>query len=169
MNRRTFLTTTAVGLTLPLVGCLGTTTETETNTPTPSQTPEQLHNLYVVNHTTTTEIAIIGVLDSNGNEVVKGRYELPDERGIEFADIGEWERTYTVELTIDGTDLTPLTWETESCASVDEAPRGSRNGYVQVHQDDNDGRRVSLAVDNCDALVGPTYPTGPARYFRVDE
>lgn len=155
-----------------------TTTETETGTspldsetksPTPSQTPEQPHDLYIINYTITTEIATVRVLDERGNAVVEGQYELPSERGIEFENIGARETEYTVELTIDGTELTPLTWFTASCASVDEAPRGSRDGYVQLRRDGSDRLQLTLDVDGCDAIIGPEYPTGPAQGFRVEE
>jgi len=145
------------------------TSDSETKSPTPSQTPEQPHHLYLVNYTTTTEIATVRVLDENGNAVVKGQYELQSERGIEFEDIGAWEEEYTVKLTIDGTELTPLTWFTASCASVDEAPRGSRDGYVQLRRDSSDRLQATLAVDGCDAIIGPEYPTGLAQGFRVEE
>ncbi|MHC3381979.1 hypothetical protein [Haloarcula sp. H-GB5] len=190
MNRRQLLSVSA--LSMSLTGCMGvsfdedtehnpptsTATETEretstlnseTKSPAPSQTPEQPHDLYVVNYTTTTEIATVRVLGETGNAVVEGQYELPSERGIEFEDIGAWETEYTVELTIDGTELTPLTWFTASCASVDEAPQGSRDGYVQLHRDGSDRLQATLAVDNCDAIIGPEYPTGPAKGFRVEE
>lgn len=179
MDRRTFCATTAASITATLVGCVGTTTdadpETETGTrsepetPTQSESTAQPHDLYVMNHTTTTEVASVRVVDGDEAAVVDGRYELPSERGIEFQDIGGWERTYTVELTIDGTSLEPLTWKTSSCASVDEAPRGSRNGYVRVQADKTGGLRATVAVDGCDAIVGPKYPTGPAKGFRVEE
>jgi hypothetical protein len=153
-----------------------TETETETSTPdsdtkssTPAQTPEQPHALFIVNYTTSTEIATVRVLNENGNAVVEGQYELPSERGIEFKDIGAWETEYTVELTIDGTELTPLTWFTASCASVDEAPRGSRDGYVQLRRDSSDRLQATLAVDGCDAIIGPEYPTGLAQGFRIEE
>jgi len=166
MDRRRYLAATAAALTGSLVGCVGTPTETE---PTPSLTerPTTPHDLYVMNYTTTTEIATVRVVDGDGTAVVDGRYELPSERGIEFGDIGGWERTYTVALTIDGTALEPLTWKTPSCSSVDEAPRGSRNGYVRIRGDD--GLRATIAVDDCDAIVGPKYPTGPAQGFRAKE
>jgi hypothetical protein len=152
------------------------TTETETSTlefetesPTPSQTPEYPHDLYIINYTTTTEIATVRIRDGNGNTVVEDQYELPSERGIEFEDIGAWEMEYTVELTIAGTELTPLTWFTASCASVDEAPQGSRDGYVQLRRDSSDRLQATLTVDGCDAIFDPKYPTGPAQGYRAEE
>jgi hypothetical protein len=145
------------------------TPDSETKSPTPSQTPEQPHDLYIVNYTTTTEIATVRVLDENGNAVVEGQYELPSERGIEFEDIGARETEYRVKLTIDDTEMTALTWFTASCASVDEAPRGSRDGYVQLRRDGSDRLQATLAVDSCDAIIGPEYPTGPAKGFRIEE
>jgi len=190
MNRRQLLSISA--LSLSLSGCMevnfgddtennppiSTATETETETSTldpetesstPSQTPERPHDLYIVNYTTTTETATVRVRDENGNAVVEGQYELPSERGIEFEDIGARETEYTVELTIDGTELMALTWFTASCAAVDEAPRGSRDGYVQLRRDGTDRLQATLAVDGCDAIIGPEYPTGPAQGFRVEE
>lgn len=169
MNRRTFLA--AAGVT-PFVGCVGTTespgSETTTSEPESEPTTTKPHDLYIVNYTTTTEIATVHVRDEDGI-VVDGRYELPSERGIEFADIGAWEMTYTVELTIADTALGPLTWETESCEAIEEAPRGSRDGYVQVRGDETDGHEATVAVGQCDAIYGPEYPTGPAEGFRVEE
>lgn len=190
MNRRQFLSISA--LSLSLSGCMEvsfdddsendpppsnetetetwtSTLEPETDSPTPSQTPEQPHDLYVVNYTTTTEIATVRVLDENGDALVEGQYELPSERGIEFEDIGARETEYTIELTIDGSELIPLTWFTASCASVEEAPRGSRDGYVQLRRDGSDRLQATLAVDSCDAIIGPEYPIGPAQGFRVEE
>lgn len=190
MNRRHFLSISA--LSMSLAGCMeesfgngtednpptSSVTETETEASatdseigslTPSQTPEQPHHLYIVNYTTTTEIGSVRVLNENGNTIVKGQYELPSERGIEFEDIGTWETKYTVELTIDGTELTPLTWFTASCTSVDGAQRGSRDGYVQLRQDGSSGLQATLAVDGCDEIIGPEYPTGLAQGFRVEE
>ena len=186
MDRRQFLSISA--LSMFLSGCMDVSfdddtennppapneTETETSTlepesesPTPSQTPEQPHDLYIVNYTTTTEIAIVRVLNENGEALVEGQYELPSERGIEFEDIGARETEYTVELTIDGTELMPLTWFTASCASVGEG--GSRDGYVQLRRDGSDRLQATLAMDNCDEIFGPEYPTGPAQGFRVEE
>lgn len=179
MDRRTFCATTAAAVTGSLVGCVGTPTDadpepetptgTAPQTETPTQSPAQPHDLYVMNYTTTTETATVQVIDGGGTDIVDGRYELPSERGIEFEDVGAWQRSYTVELSVDGTDLSPLTWATESCASVDEAPRGSRNGYVQVRSDGADRLQATLAVDGCDEIIGPAYPTGPADGFRVEE
>lgn len=169
MNRRTVLASTAAALTGSLVGCVGTTTESETPTPTRTERPATPHSLYVMNYTTTTDIARVRVLDGDGTAVVDGRYELPSERGIEFGDIGGWERTYTVALAIDGIALEPVTWETPSCEAIEEAPRGSRDGHVRVREDDTDGLRGTIAVDDCDAIIGQKYPTGPAKGFRVEE
>ncbi|WP_424004438.1 hypothetical protein ACOZ4I_07175 [Haloarcula salina] len=181
MNRRRFLSFSA--LSLSLSGCTEistidsetdspappqTTINSETATPRPSQTPERVHDLSLVNYTPTTEIATVRVLDGNGNAVVAGRYELPAERGIEFEDVGARETEYTVELTINGTELIPLTWFTASCESVDQAPRGSRNGYVRLRRDASDRLQVTLAVDGCDELIAPEYPTGPAGAFRLE-
>ncbi|WP_262177553.1 hypothetical protein [Haloarcula laminariae] len=180
MNRRQFLSISA--LSLSLSGCMEVSfvddnennlptpsLDSETESPTPSQTPEQPHDLYIVNYTTTKEIATVHILDENLNAVVEGQYELPSERGIEFKDIGAWETEYKVELSIDGTELTPLMWFTASCASVDEAPRGSRDGYVQLRRDGSDRLQATIAVNGCDAIIGPEYPTGPAQGFRVEE
>lgn len=182
MNRRHFLSFSA--LSLSLSGCQEistidsetdssappqTTIDADTESPTLTQAPEHVHDLSLVNYTATTEIATVRVLDGNGNAVVEGRYELPDERGIEFEDVGAREKEYTIELTIDGTELTPLTWFTASCASVEQAPRGSRDGYVQLRRDGSNRLQVTLVVDGCDELIAPEYPTGPAQGYRLEE
>lgn len=171
MDRRTFCATTAGAITATLVGCVGTTTdaEPESETPTPSTPPARPHDLYVMNYTTTTETATVRVVDGDGTAIVDGRYELPNERGIEFVSVGAWEQTYTVELTIAGNALQPVTWETPSCAGNEKASQGSRDGYVRLQADETDGFRATVAVDDCDAILGPEYPTGPAKGFRVEE
>jgi hypothetical protein len=165
MNRRTLLATSAATVSLPLVGCVGTTSDPET----PSETAATPHDLYLVNYTATTEIATVHIVSGDGAAVVDGRYELPSERGLEFEGIGAWERTYTVELTIADTALDPMTWETASCETIEGAPRGSRDGYVYVPDDESDGSQATLFVDDCDAIIGPEYPTGPAQGSRVAE
>jgi len=169
MDRRTFCATTAAGITATLVGCVGTTTdaEPETQTPTDAEPTARPHDLYVVNDTTTTEVATVRVVNGGGTTVVDGRYELPSERGIRFEHVGVRKAAYTVELAIDSTALEPLTWETPSCASADRAPRGFRNGYVRVREAGSGGLRATVTVDGCDEIVGPKYPTGPAHGFRV--
>lgn len=186
MDRREFLATVGVALAAPLSGCLDETgTENDSAGPRtstgddssdrpwppsdPVETPDGAHHLFVANHTDTTEQAWLRVVRKDGVALVDGRYELPDERGIEFEAIAAWETTYTIDLAIDGEDVTSLEWHTEACGSASEASGdgGSRNATVRI-EDSDTGDRVSFVVDQCDALFAPEVPTGPAEAFRLD-
>lgn len=180
MDRRTVLATTGIALSAPLGGCLSTLTAGEDSTPDrpwtagdPSEHPDGTHHLVVENHTDTTRPAWLRVVREDGAALVDGRYELPDGRGIEFEDIAAWRTTYTIDLAIDGEDVASLEWSTDECGPDSEATgdSGSRNATVRVTEpSDEDGEhRVSLVVDECDALYGPGLPTGPAEGFRLDE
>lgn len=139
----------------------------------PIEDSDGVHHLYVENYTETTETAWIRVVRESGATLVDGRYELPDGRGIKFTNIASWETNYTIDLAIDGEDVTSLAWDTEACGSGSEVPgdNGSRNAAVRVKNtaDDTIDNRVSLVVDQCDALFAPGVPIGPAETFRVDE
>ena len=180
MERRQFISVSSMSFLLS--GCMGVTLSgsNESDSPavnatgsitpdsaTGTGTPKQPHDLYVMNYTTTAKTVTVSVLDENKNTIISGQYEIPGERGIEFEDIGAWQKTYEIKLLIDDTELSPLMWETASCASVEEAPQGSRNGYVRLHRADTDGFQATLTMDGCDQIVGPEYPTGPAQGFRV--
>ncbi|MFA9518377.1 hypothetical protein ACERIT_14375 [Halopenitus sp. H-Gu1] len=180
MDRRTYLATTGGAITVPLVGCLQAPTDDETEQPTrpwpasePIANPDGTHHLVVENHTETTETAWIRVVREDGATLVDGLYELPHGRGIEFEDLAAWERTYTIELAIEGDDVTSLEWQTPECGPDSEAPRtrGSRNATVRVEEasDGNDDYRISVVVDECDAMFGPGLPTGSAEEFRLDD
>ena len=182
MERRQFISVSSMSFLLS--GCMGVTLSgsnesdspavnaTGSTTPdsaTETETLEQPHNLYIMNYTTTTKTVTVSVLDENKNTILGGQYEVPYERGIEFEDVGAWQKTYEIKLLIDNTELSPLMWETASCASVEEAPQGSRNGYVRLRRADTDGFQATLTMDGCDQIVGPEYPTGPAQGFRVEK
>jgi hypothetical protein len=131
--------------------------------------PETPHHLFVENHTDETESAWIQVTRENDSVLVDGRYELPDGRAIEFADIAAWETTYTVEISLDREDPTTLEWRTTECGPDSEAPDGSRNAAVRYGADDiEDGHQFDLVVDMCDAIVAGRLPSGPAEQFRMD-
>lgn len=173
MDRRTFLASTGIALSVPVVGCLGGATgDGPPDRPwTPAdriEDPGGVHDLFVENHTDATEAAWIRVVRDDGAALVDGRYELPDGRGIEFDAVAGRERTYAVDLAIDGEDVASLEWATEACGQGSEAPGGSRNAIVRVGMA-ADEHPVSLVVDECDALHGPELPTGPAESFRLDE
>lgn len=179
MDRRTFLAATGAGLSVALAGCslgggedrAGTTDRSRTPGDA-TGTPGGAHDLYVENFTSRTETARIGVVRADGTALVDGRYELPDERGLEFEDLAAWETTYTIELAIDGADPVSLEWYTRPCGPDSEAPgeSGSRNAFVRLEAGAGDvEQRVSLVVDQCDALYGPEVPVGPAESFRLDE
>lgn len=180
MNRRTFLATIESILSIPLVGCLVGTTPDEGDSPErpwppsdPIEDPDGTHHLFVENHTATTETAWLKVVREDGTSLVDGRYELPDGRGIKFESIAAWGTTYTIHLAIDGEDVASLKWDTEECGPDSEASgdSGSRNAVVRVKvaSDNEDGERVSLVVDQCDALHAPGVPTGSAEAFRLDK
>lgn len=188
MDRRAFLAMTGIALAAPLSGCAssaGRGDDSSDSGPSsgsdssdrpwppsdPIETPDGAHHLSVANHTDTTESAWLRVVREDGVTLVDGRYELPDERGIEFEAIAAWETTHAIDLAIDGEGVTSLEWHTEACESDSEAPGdgGSRNAIVRVTEGDSDEERVSLVVDRCDALFGPEVPTGPAEAFRLDK
>lgn len=179
MDRREFLAATGVSLAVPLGGCTssGLTASGSPDRPwTPSDFTESsdgVHHLFVENYTDTTEAAWLRVVREDGSALVDGRYELPDGRGIRFEDIAAWKTTYTIDLAIDGEGAISLEWYTEECGDDSEAPggSGSRNAAVRVEAATagTDVHDISLAVDECDALVAPRLPTGPATAFRLDE
>lgn len=178
MDRRRFLATTGIALSAPLVGCLDAVTADAGQPPErpwtpgePIDDPDGTHHLYVENRTDSTEAAWLRVVREDGATLVDGRYELPDGRGIEFEDVATWETAYTIDLAIDGEDVTSFEWYTDECGRDSEAPGdgGSRNAAVRVGEASGDGgERVSLVVDQCDAIVAGTVPTGSAESFRID-
>lgn len=180
MDRRTFLVTTGGFLSALTAGCLGDIATDETRTPAPpwtpvgaTETPDGTHHLYVENHTSVTETAWIRLLRDDGPVLVDGRYELPDERGIKFDSIAAWEQTYTIEIAIDGEDVVSRSWRTTPCDSETETrgASGSRNAAVRVTDGEpaDETERITLVVDQCDALYAPGVPVGSAGYFRLDE
>lgn len=179
MNRRTLLSTTGIALATPLTGCLTSIRGDESPQPDRPwdetdqvENPDGVHHLYIVNHTDTTEPAWVKATSENDVTVVNGRYELPDERGIKFENVASWETTYTITVAIDGEEPTTLQWETPACGSDSEVQGegGSRNGYVRVNdpRDDDGPHQLLLVVDQCDAIHGPEFPTGPAKNFELD-
>jgi len=182
MDRRQFLAATGASLSVALAGCgfggSDDRTGSTDRSPTPGDptaTPDGggSHDLYVENLTGRTETARIRLVRADGTALVDGRYELPDERGLEFEGIAAWETTYTVELAIDGSEPVSLEWYTKPCGPDSEAPgeTGSRNAFVRLETGPTEdvAERVSLVVDQCDALYGPEVPVGPAEHFRLDE
>lgn len=167
-------------LSLSFSGCLRTTFAGENETSnrpwtasTTSGTRDGTHHLVVENHTDTTRPAWLRVSKHEGPILVDGRYELPDGRGIKFAEIAGWEMAYTIELAIDGEAMTSLEWTTPTCGPDSEAPgkSGSRNATVLIKDPVGEGEehQISLVLDECDALYGPGLPTGPASSYRLDE
>lgn len=113
------------------------------------------------------------VVREDGAYLVDGRYELPDERGIEFDDVAAWETTYTVDVAIDGEPTRSVEWHTESCNGTESPNSGSRDAGVRVlaAEDDPDrAHRLELHVNQCDALgMASQLPAGPASTFKLDE
>ncbi len=177
MDRRQFVGTAGTALCVALSGCTGgrfggndDRSERPRQSSGPVESPDGTHHLFVENLTDTTEPASVRVVRDDGATLVDGRYELPDGRGIRFDDVAAWERTYTVELAIDGEDPVSLQWETRECGSESESPQGgSRNASVRVRAGAGDEDRVSIVVDQCDAIFAPAVPVGPADNFRLDE
>lgn len=134
----------------------------------PVDDPAGVHDLFVENHTDTTEPAWLRVVREDDAVLVDGRYELPDGRAIRFEDVAAWETTYTIDLAIDGEARRTLDWHTDACGSESEAPDGSRNAAVIVEESGGDGEWLSLRVDECDAIVAGSVPTGSADSFRLD-
>lgn len=180
MDRRSVLATAGSVLSVSISGCLRTTFAGENETvdrpwtaSDPGGSADGAHHLVVENHTDTTRRAWLRVSNQEGAVVVDGRYELPDGRGIKFAEIAAWRTTYTIELAIDGDAVISLEWYTPNCGPDSEAPgeSGSRNATVRIKEPagEDDEHQISLVVDECDALYGPGLPTGPADAFRLDE
>lgn len=178
MQRRTFVMTIGSPLAASLAGCTspfeGPTDGTDQPPWSPSDPiddPDAVHHLYIENRTETTETAWIRVDRDDGATLINGRYELPDERAIEFESIAAWERTYTLRLAVEERDVRTLEWRTESCGEAEESPGsgGSRNAFVRLTPaGEAASERLSLVVDGCDALYGPELPTGNADAFRLD-
>lgn len=178
MNRRSFLTTAGLTISVPIVGCVqapgteGTQPKETTDPGTQTTDSEGTHDLFVENYTEDTLTADIRVTRDDGNVLVEGRYELPNQRGIEFDDLAAWERSYTVNVAVTPADETTFEWKTSKCGPGSETPGsgGSRAATVRIEgSSGEDGKYdISLLVDQCDALYGPGLPTGPAEGFRLD-
>lgn len=178
MQRRAFLSSIGSSLAASLAGCTslierptGEADQPPWSPSDPIVDPDGTHHLFIENRTERTETAWIRVDRDDGATLVNGRYELPDMRGIKFESIAAWEGTYTVRLAIAGGDVSTRRWQTDPCGAAQESPGdgGSRNAFVRVWPADADARdRVSLVVDECDALYGPEVPTGNADAFRLD-
>lgn len=179
MNRRTFLATTGVVVAAAQSGCLGDSSAATDATPErpwpprdPIESPDGPHHLVIANRTETTTSAWLKVTRDDGGVLVEGRYELPDRRGIRFSAIASWETEHTIHFAISGADVRPLTWTTDACGSGSEGSgtQGSRNALVRLRAaETDDANRVSIVVDECDALVAPQVPVGPGETFRLAE
>lgn len=176
MHRREFVATGAAAL----AGAAGCLANGETATPERPWTerervedPDGEHDLYIENHTETSEPAWVRVVREDGAYLVDGRYELPDERAIEFDGIAAWETTYTVEVAIAGEPTRSVEWYTDSCDGNESPNGGSRDAGVRVlaaEDDPDQAHRLELHVNQCDALgMASTLPAGPASTFRLDE
>lgn len=178
VQRRAFLATMASASAASLAGCtslIGAPSGGADRPPwsptDPIADPAGVHHLFIENRTQTTETAWIRVDRGDGATLVDGRYELPDERAIKFDAVAGWEHTHSIRLAIDGGAVRTLSWDTDPCGDEQEASgsSGSRNAFVRLHPGDAESEnRVSLVVDECDALYGPELPTGNAEVFRLD-
>ena len=177
MHRREFVATGGL-LLAGAGGCLGSGESGPPDRPwterEPIDDPAGEHDLFVENHTETTEPAWVRVVREDGEHLVDGRYELPDERGIEFDGIAAWETTYTVEVAIDGEPIRSVEWDTKSCETGTESgDGGSRDAGVRVLAADDDldrAYRMELHVNQCDAIgMASQLPAGPASTFKLDE
>lgn len=179
MDRRSVLASAGGALTLSLGGCLGTNFGRDTETSprpwtasTTTASPDGTHHLVVENHTDATRAAWLRVSEREGATLVDGRYELPDGRGIEFAELAGWETAYTIELAVDGGPTTTFSWTTPTCGADAEVSgqSGSRNATVLVEASAGEGDepQASLVVDECDGIYSH-LPAGPAASHRLDE
>lgn len=172
MHRRRFLATVGTLTPAGFAGCSALANDGRPDRPWPPgevvDDPSGTHDLYVENHLDTTEAAWLRVVREDDVVLVDGRYELPDGRAIRFDDLARWETAYTIELAIDGDDSRSLEWYTAECGPDSEAPDGSRNAAVRVEQDEGD-LLVGLRMDECDAIIAGSLPTGAADVFRLDE
>lgn len=186
MNRRRFcaLSATAVA---GLAGCLDSDSNSRSgdspddgddNTDTferpwdrreTSRATDGVHDLFVENHTDTTEPAWLRVRHADGSVLVDGKYELPSERAIEFDSLVGWDQTWTVDIAVRGLTQQSFEWSTPTCRSDSESGAGgSRNGAVRL-ETGVDGRQFDFRSDQCDAVQTGTLPAGPAESFRLDE
>lgn len=175
MNRRTFLVTAGLATGAALAGCTGFpgagTPERPWPESEPIDDPNGTHDLFVENHTDRTELAWVRLVRDDDAVLVDGRYELPDGRAIRFDDLAAWERTFTIDVAIDGVGRRSFEWSTADCGpdSATTGGDGSRNAAVRVEDgDQSEGVRITRWVDECDAINTGTIPTGSADSFRLN-
>lgn len=173
--RRRAVLASAGALAGALAGCLGRLgdgpgadgdgNESDPDLP-PDGVAEGDHRLYLANLDDEPRTVDIVVTDGEtGERVVDGTYELPDERGAEFATVAAWDRRYDVSVDVVAGGSAAFEWANGDC-SGGEATDGSRNAAVRVQPG---GEEVTLVVDQCDAIVaGTAVPFGPAAEFAVD-
>jgi len=130
------------------------------------QTAGRPNDLIVLNYTSTSVPATVRIADPDGTVTAQGRYELPNELGIVFADVAGWEATYSIALAVGGGEPMTLEWATEPCGG--EATH-SRDASLRVFDGDDGGYESSLFIDECDVSSAPEYPTVPAAEFRMAE
>lgn len=176
MRRRAVLVTAGMVSTMGMSGCATFLNDRPPARPWPEsnvvEDSEGTHDLFVENHTETSEIAWLRVIRSDDRVLVDGRYELPNGRAIRFEDLAGWECTYTIDIAIDGGARTSFEWIVEACGPGAEAPgdTGSRNAAVRVEPPTGwNGEQLRFVVDQCDAIVAGAIPAGSAAYFRLDE
>lgn len=123
------------------------------------------HRFYLANLDDDTHRVELSVYDTFAEEyVIDGRYELPDERGAEFAPVAGVEIRYDVEVDVVDGGSTTVEWIAGSC---EEYGNGSQNAVVRIQPG---ATELTYVEDNCDELVaGASVPFAPASEYFVDE
>jgi len=164
MHRRTVLAgaTAAIG---GIAGCLGSAEENEESQDVP---PDGIdggtHRFYLANLDAERRRVELSVSDTDAERyVIDGTYDVPDERGAEFARVAKESVEYEVAVTVaNGVSMTK-TWAPAPCPTPGG---GSRNAVVRIRPS---ATELTYAEDNCDEITaGTSVPFGSASEFVVD-
>lgn len=182
MDRRRFLTTSGIALSMSLAGCFGLygnsgTTDKGSDDPGDdgggSETPQKaIHSLFVENLDSEAHRINIKVVGDGGEPLIEGSYEIPDERGIEFQQEVQWGEQFEVTMTLESGLSGTFDWEIASCPGPkaedggSESPEGSRNGSVRI---ESGAEELSFVTDSCDEIIaGTEVATGPAGHYEAE-
>jgi len=125
------------------------------------------HRFYLANLDDDTHRVELAVYDRHADEyVIDGTYELPDERGAEFARVAGVEIRYEVEVDVVDGGSTTRNWLPGACETYG-AGGGSRNAVVRIQPC---ATELTYVVDNCDEIAaGTSVPFAPAREYVVED